>query len=513
MREIRGISMGIILASAVVLASLPVRAADEVLSGNIREADNKTGQNTNAGSGIKTNHIQNDAVTSKKIKDGNVATADLANNAVTSAKIKDGNVFTADLADGSVTASKVGFYSQVIIVDANGGGDFASPVDAMNAITDASETRPYLVKIMPGVYDVGGSTVTMKDHVDIEGSGEGVTTIKGSVPSVGGVVVGLVSGANAEIRFLSIENKTFTGGAIGFISGAGGVSPRSPSLLHVRVRAQGWQTGDISAGVYIDGSPDPANPTRLSHVRAEGIDSAVACGISMANVSSVLSDVEAVAWGGRQNSFAIWNNGGNPVLRRVTATANYPATGAAGLGNVGVYNQNTFADLQDVTAFAAQNAMTNDGVRNESATARLVGVTAEGQGSSSYGLKNVAAAGSYGVTVDRCDLKGGFGSIHNNPEFTTKIGGSKLGGIINGMPANVTCTASYTASYTALETDCVPVGCVRPTLTFDLGGAALIDAGTCAVMLDAEAATACCSGSLASPFYQADPPICRGTCN
>jgi hypothetical protein len=181
------------------------------------------------------------------------------------------------------------------------------------------------------------------------------------------------------------------------------------------------------------------------------------CGVYTAGAFVTLSDVEAIAWGGTQNNLAIWNNGGNPTLRRVTATADYPASGSGGLGNVGVYNQGSLADLRDVTAFAAQNSMANDGVRNDTAPVRMAGVTAKGSGSSSYGLKNVASAGTYSVFADRCIFEGDFGAVHNNPEFTTGIGGSKLVGpvTLNGGGV-VTCVASYNGDYVALDGACAP---------------------------------------------------------
>lgn len=72
---------------------------DLVRSTHIREADNTTGQDTNQGSGVKTGHLQNAAVTAEKI----------AGDAVTTSKILDGTIGPLDLANGAVTSEKLSF--------------------------------------------------------------------------------------------------------------------------------------------------------------------------------------------------------------------------------------------------------------------------------------------------------------------------------------------------------------------------------------------------------------------
>lgn len=141
---------------------------NHVLSQNIKEADGTSGQDTNSGSGIKANHIQDGAITTEKI------------------------------AEGAVTASKIGFYKNVIVV-APSGGDFTNPSDAINSIKGASASNRYLVKIMPGVY--GGFTMWKSNgsYITIEGSGRQATKIEGGV--------GFWNSEQIELRDLTIENQ------------------------------------------------------------------------------------------------------------------------------------------------------------------------------------------------------------------------------------------------------------------------------------------------------------------
>jgi len=62
---------------------------DQVTSQKIKEADGTSGQDTNSGSGVKTGHIQDTAVTNSKIADNAVTTGKLADGSVTDAKISE----------------------------------------------------------------------------------------------------------------------------------------------------------------------------------------------------------------------------------------------------------------------------------------------------------------------------------------------------------------------------------------------------------------------------------------
>jgi hypothetical protein len=82
---------------------------------------------------------------------------------------------------------------------AKAGGNYTSIQAAIDAAAaPASANNPYLVKIAPGVYT---EQVTLKDFVDVEGSGANMTTIQWSNTSPT-----MTAGAQSEVRNLAIIN-------------------------------------------------------------------------------------------------------------------------------------------------------------------------------------------------------------------------------------------------------------------------------------------------------------------
>ena len=449
--------LGTLVVAAAVLATAvpPARAADEVLSGNIREADNKTGQNTNTGAGVKTNHLQN--------------------GAVTSAKIKDGNVLTADLALRSVTATKVGFYKRVLIVDVNGGGNFVSPVAAMNAAAAMSPPpsagAPVLVRIMPGVYDIGQSPVVMRPFVDVEGSGEGMTRIVGAVASAApGSGAAVVGASDAEIRFLSIANAAAGPYVAGFIAPPG----TSPSLLHVTVTASG---GATTHGISANGAS-----VKLENVNASSaatlpllVEDASA-GISLANCAeTVLSRVSAVATAG-YNNYGVSIADCSPRLQDVEATA-------AG------------SPYPDYVGYSAGVFVSGVG------EPVLKGVTASGE----FAGLLVYAAGGTRVHADGCSFGGGQAVEVNSPVW---FSASRInGGITRVNNAPLKCVGSYNGSYDWLLPDCST--CTAADGLAYVGVHA--DAASCETEAAQQGAARCCSRM--SQGFQFDPGgLCYVVC-
>ncbi len=181
----KGYKVGIRFVVLVGVLLLGVKSAvalvaDEVQSAHIKEADGTSGQDTNTGSGIKTGHIQNGAVTSAKIANRTIRNVDT-----------------------NLTVMSSSPYTLIV---ATKGGDCNSIQTALNAIgailPAATADQPYLVKVMPGTYT---EQVTVKPYVHIQGSGIDVTIINTAIVS------NAVRGANhARLSNLTVRNSWAT---------------------------------------------------------------------------------------------------------------------------------------------------------------------------------------------------------------------------------------------------------------------------------------------------------------
>jgi hypothetical protein len=274
---------------------------------------------------VTTSQIADKAVTTPKIANSAVNAAKLGNNAVTNAKILNGAVTASKLANNAVTAAKVGFYGKVVIV-APEGGDFTSPVAAMESITDAGDTNPYLVKIMPGVYDIGGATVQMKPYVDIEGSGPHTTKITGtvseyecnpSVPTDCRPKYGVVTGASqAELRFLSVGNT----GAASAVTATTAILARQcdgMTISHVWARAVGTR---LNVAILVHRTAVGGDPVWIADcdAYAEGGDTA-AVGIGIIASTGAEDELGAVVLNSAATAMAA-ANGLNVGIKFTNAT-------------------------------------------------------------------------------------------------------------------------------------------------------------------------------------------------
>ena len=177
-----------------------------------------------------------------------------------------------------------------VVTVAKNGGDFTDPIAAMAHIAsqNPSASNRFLLTVAPGAYDLS-APLDMLEYVDIQGAGEGVTSLTrggSDVHPLTGNASATVSGAdNAVLRSLTVEN---TGG-FKYATAILNVGA-SPTLSHVTFSTSGAEY--LSTSVYnVAGSP-------------------------------IMNDVTAAAFGPSQDNFGLYNcDDAEPVMTNVTATA------------------------------------------------------------------------------------------------------------------------------------------------------------------------------------------------
>ncbi|HET9494124.1 MAG TPA: hypothetical protein VFR15_07840 [Chloroflexia bacterium] len=399
-----------------------------------------------------------------------------------------------------------------VVTVAKEGGDHATVTAALAAITDNSPFSRYVIRVAPGVYT---ETVTMKEYVDIEGSGERNTTIAqvGSALANTGTVVGT---NNAQLRSLTVRNTGGNTNAIAVYNNGA-----SPSLAQVTASASGGS--NLSSGVYSvgfsasamtnvtvnasgggnnwgirneDSSPTLSNVTvttsgsagsfnyavlnqdsspTLSNVTISSLGGQYSIGMGNINSSPTLGNVRIIASGGSSASWGVQNSSSSPSMSNMTINVSGPGDNlgvliedsssptlssvtvsvSGGTTNVGVENNAASPTLTNVT-ISASGSGANYGVRNSNSSSRIQGsaVSASG-GSINMGVFNTATTGSHTVKIDNSKITGSSNSIFNGAQFTTRVGASQLeGGPVVPGGGTVSCAGVYDENYVFFASTC-----------------------------------------------------------
>jgi hypothetical protein len=327
-----------------------------------------------------------------------------------------------------------------VITVAKANGKFTDPVAAVNSITDASATNPYLVVIGPGVYTVT-SPVVMKPYVDIAGSGENVTKITGAlgIPYSPLYNSGLIYGANnSALSSLSVANTGGNSASIALFN-----LHTSPTVTNVTATASG---GTQNYGVYnIQSSPT------MNGVTAKASGGTDNYGVLNNQSSPTMTDVTAMASGGTGTNIGVENFDSSPsTMTNVTATA------SGGTNNYGVYNINSSSlTMTNVTATALGGETKNYGIYNYSSSPTMTNVTAKGSGTrwtSCYGIYNDYISSN--PVIRRTTMSGGTGGLYTETGCTAMVSQSTIIGGVGGTGTK-TCVACDNGSGKALKTtDC-----------------------------------------------------------
>jgi len=240
-------------------------------------------------------------------------------------------------------------YAKVAVV-AQSGGDYTNPIGAINEILSwcgtPSKENPCLVKIMPGEYQLSAEYLVMQPYLDIEGSGENATRIKGNIGTIG-VVVGA---SNAAIRYLTVENTGGGENAIGIYN-----YWASPSISHVTVRVVSGvsEAYGIWNGDYSSPSINDVSITSLGSKKSYGIYN-----YSAANATVHDTEIYVAVGGELSDNYGIYNYESNPIIKNIKIRAEN------GLNNYGIYNNNSDPIIENVDILATWAETGNYGIYN-----------------------------------------------------------------------------------------------------------------------------------------------------
>ena len=245
-------------------------------------------------------------------------------------------------------------------------GDYALLSTALAAITDATSSNPYVIKIAPGIY-TETAPVVLKDYVDVEGSGQDITTINCACSSNSFDSVMSAGAITAEIRHLTINNTG--GGDNSFGVYTKGVTNGSFSMDNVTATATG---GTYNYGVFNDDSSSPSmnnvTATATGGTNAGGVYNTQSSSPSMNNVTATAS--------GTGNNFGVINNNSSPSMNNVTATA------TGGGVNYGVQNDSSSPTIRNSSFTGSTNSIRNSGT----SSAQVADTMLDGQVDAGGGL-------------------------------------------------------------------------------------------------------------------------------
>jgi hypothetical protein len=336
-------------------------------------------------------------------------------------------------------------YTRTIVVSPTPGNPLASGAAlqaALDSITGNSSSDRWLIHLEPGIFDLGaGASLAMKPYVDIEGSGEGVTTIIRD----GGFTRGeatVVGADNAEIRLLTIESRGVGSWAIALL-----LDHTDTRASHVTAFAH---DGSLTYAIFAETS---TGSVEYSHVRASSTVGAT--GIIADAGSSVTVRSSRVVVEGQGDTIAIYS--GQSTTRILDTTAEAYGTGtvmalyAAGQGDV-PNSQTTFAANSE---FIAGPAAESFGVEPAGGgAAELINVRAVG---ATAGMRCRSTGGQSGLTTVRAVgsvFEGPTGILTLGDRYETRVSGGQIRGPVAG--AAYKCAFVSDANFDPLTAACMP---------------------------------------------------------
>ena len=287
-----------------------------------------------------------------------------------------------------------------------------------------SAAEPYMLKIEPGVYDVGPNQVYTKQYLDVEGSGQISTRIRGTYPAAGALNGFVQVVSNSELRMLTVEN--YGGGSANYTG------------IHV------WNEANVRI----------SDVTVLVHSGTSGHT-----GIDLGGQGTVLKNATIVASGGSW-TVGLWldardiivdgahvraidgsydNDGviSSSVQGRTIMNSIIEASGAASSTNTGLYNRGGSDPDIFNCIIRAFGAVDNYAVHN-------------------YGTP-VGTSNGGEIEIHNSRISGEDLGVFNESSYSAYVAASQLKGpVSNTGTGAIKCVGAYDQNFDPLSSNCGP---------------------------------------------------------
>lgn len=353
-----------------------------------------------------------------------------------------------------------------LAVVATAGGDYESPLDAMANVSSGdnwcgtpSASNRCLVKIMPGVYDLGSVTafpgaLAMRSWVDIEGSGENVTVLTATGTSIlAGHPATVATASNAELRNITVEN---TGGSSFAVAVTGSGTSRVAQLRNVTAMASGSSS---NTAIYNQNTGN-FHP-RLTNVTAIALGED-AVGIHNGCSAAVINGARIEVVGNSSGNAAGVADSNNPSHCGVSVRgriANLAGLVEGGIRAVGIGAGQSQTTFQNIDLLVRNGSFDSIGVGMGANTdMHVIGSKIVAEGSPS----NVGILSNFGgfVKIDGSVIEGATATIDvsGDPSFpgAVWVGSTRLHGgpSAAGTSVSINCAGVYDENYTFFASTC-----------------------------------------------------------
>jgi hypothetical protein len=315
-----------------------------------------------------------------------------------------------------------------------GSAVYTSPVLALNDASTwcgiPSKLSPCVIKIMPGVYDLGASDLNMVQYVDIQGAGANVTRVFTS---------GTIWPADhSELSHLALVKKGMAGSSL--IN----VSQGAPRISHITTSVPAATTA-----IEIDGS----NP-EMDHVTVEGCSDRMVAIKNGASPRISNSFIDSDCTGVQATSLRI-ESASSPTLTNVRIRASEhggssSAKGAIIEGGAKPIFENVQIDVSTDEGLGG----TAIGVEIRGAFSNLSGVSIRATGLSGGSVIGINSKDSSEIEIDHCVIVSDLESIMHDGTGSIWVGATKLVGSVPGAGGVLHCAGAYDDHYHALNMNC-----------------------------------------------------------